>query len=404
VDHQTLAAKEHLQMFPHPRHLTRLAFVGLVVLLSSSSSRGEEVEWRPDYESARREAADKNRPLLLDFGTENCFWCKKLDAVTFRDDRVVKKLNAQFVSIKIDAGRYRELVKYLQIEAFPTMVFASPDGKLIGKPIVGFQEPEPFHDQLDKVLKAVPPSVQVVADPDWMEKEYTEAGKAIASSEYGRAIALLKNVCKDGKDRTVQVKAGQLLQDLEQQAAGRLARAKQLADKGQTTEAVETVTELLRQFGGTDAAAEGSQMLTTLAARPEIKTAPRSARARDLLAEAREDFRTQQYLLCLHRCEILTTTYGETPEGIEAKQLAADIRSNPDRLRAACETLSEQLGTMYLSQAEAWLRKGSPKEAMLCLERVIQALPGSRQAEVAQMRLAQIQGQPPTRTVDFKKP
>ncbi len=224
--------------------------------MTSSFVSAEEVDWRPDYETARREATDKNRPLLIDFGTENCFWCKKLDAVTFRDDKVVKKLNAQFVAIKLDAGRYRELVKYLQIEAFPTMVFATPEGKLIGKPIVGFQEPEPFHEQLDKVLKQVPAApVQVVADPEWMEKEYTEAGKAIAASEYGRAIALLKNVCKDGKDRTVQVKAGQLLQDLEQQAAGRLARVKQLADKGQTTEAVETVTDLLRQFAGTDAAA-----------------------------------------------------------------------------------------------------------------------------------------------------
>ncbi len=391
-------------MSPHSRRLMRLAAVGLVVSLASSFAPAEEVDWRPDYEAARREASDKNRPMLLDFGTENCFWCKKLDAVTFRDDKVAKKLNAQFVAVKLDAGRYRELVKYLQIEAFPTMVFASPEGKLIGKPIVGFQEPEPFADHLDKVLKAVPPPIQVVADPEWMEKEYAEAGKAIAGSEYGRAIALLKNVCKDGKERTVQVKAGQLLQDLEQQAAGRLARVKQLADKGQTTEAVETVTELLRQFAGTDAAAEGSQMLTSLAGRPEIKTAPRSARARDLLAEAREDFRTQQYLLCLHRCEVLTTTYAETAEGVEAKQLAADIKNNPDRLRAACETLSEQLGSMYLAQAEAWLRKGSPKEAMQCLERVVQALPGSRQAEVAQMRLSQIQGQPPTRTVDFKKP
>jgi hypothetical protein len=38
------------------------------------------------------------------------------------------------------------------------------------------------------------------------------------------------------------------------------------------------------------------------------------------------------------------------------------------------------------------------------LERLVQTLPGTRQAEAAQLRLAQIQGQPATRPVEFKKP
>ena len=74
----------------------------------------------------------------------------------------------------------------------------------------------------------------------------------------------------------MQVKAKQLLQDLEQQAAGRLARAKQLADKGETTEAIDTVSELVRVFAGTQAATDGGQMLTSLAKKPEIKDGQRS--------------------------------------------------------------------------------------------------------------------------------
>ena len=122
-----------------------------------------------------------------------------------------------------------------------------------------------------------------------------------------------------------------------------------------------------------------------------------------MLAQAREDYRTQQYLCCLDRCEVLSGTYADLAEGTEAMQLAAEIKNNPEWMRLACDNLSDRLGLLYLSLAETWPKKGQPQQAVLYLERVVQAFPNTRQAEAAQIRLAQIQGQP-TRAVDFKKP
>jgi thioredoxin-related protein len=377
---------------------TRLLILALsFVLCPLSFARAEDVDWRTDYNAARREAAEKGRPILLDFGYEGCTFCRKLDATTFRDPEVIKRLNASFVALRIDIEKDpRRLAEQLGLQKYPTVVFATPEGHVLGS-IEGYQEPGPFQANLDRVL-------DLAANPDWMKRDYEAAGQAVASSDYARAIALLKSVVLDGKERLVQLKAKQLLQDLEQQAAGRLARARQLADKGQTTEAIDAVTELVRVYAGTQAATEGGQMLTALAKKPEIKDGQRSPRARELLAEAREDFRTQQYLLCLHRCDLLATTFGDQPEAAEAAQLAGEIRNNPERLRQAADAAGEQLGGMYLALAEACLRRGQPQQAILWLERVVQTLPNTRQADVAQMRLAQIQGQPATRAVDFKKP
>jgi tetratricopeptide (TPR) repeat protein len=208
---------------------------------------------------------------------------------------------------------------------------------------------------------------------------------------------------EDGKERPVQTKARQVLNDLEQQAAGRLAHAKQLEDGGQMTEAMDALTELLKNYAGTQASTEGGRALNVLAAKPEVKAQMRTRRARELLAQAREDYRSQQYLWCMDRCEMLSASYGDLPEAVEALQLAAEIKNNPDWMRQACESLSDRLGVLYLSLAETWIKKGQPHEAVACLERVIQALPGTHQAEVAQTRLAQLQGQP-SRRVDFKKP
>ena len=143
-------------------------------------------------------------------------------------------------------------------------------------------------------------------------------------------------------------------------------------------------------------------MLSELARRPEIKNEQRAKRARDLLAQAREEYRTQHFLVCLDRCDDLMTSYADLPEGVDAMQLAAQIKNNPDWMKQACESLSERLGGLYLSLAETLLKKGQPQQAAIYLERVVQTFPGTRQAEAAQIRLAQIQGHP-TQAVDFKK-
>lgn len=390
--------------------------VGAVVLCLSALStqhpallRAEEteVQWRNDYNTARKEAEEKRRPLLLDFGTQNCFWCKRLDASTFRDPAVAGALNDKFVPLKIDAEREAQLAQALNIQSYPTIVLATPDGKILDT-VVGFKEAAEFRGILDRALARVPtagpPIVKAAPeDPEWMGHDYQEAAKAVARSDYAKALSLLKGVTEDGKERPTQVKARQMLRDLEQQAAGRLARSKQLQDKGQTTEAMTTLTELLRLFPGTQAAAEASQALTALSAKPDVRTGPRSQRARELLAQAREDYRTQQYLCCLDRCDVLMAGYADMPEGSEAQQLASEIKNNPEWMRQACDSLSDRLGSMYLALAESWLRKGEPQQAVACLEKVVQTFPGSRQAEAAQIRLSYIKGQTTVQT-EYKKP
>jgi thioredoxin-related protein len=388
--------KEQLHMTKNCRRLmTASAFCLAFIIHHSSFIIAQEVNWRTDYNKARQEAVQKNRPLVLDFGTVDCLWCKKLDTTTFRDPTVVSVLNDRFIPLRIDASKDAPLAEALRIQSYPTCVIAAPDGKILGT-VEGFTEAIRFNELLQRVLASV-------SNPEWMNRDYQEAVKAIAASDFARAIALLRSVIEDKGNRPVQVKSKQLLDDLEQQAAGLLARAKQHVDKGQSDEAITRITELVRTFAGTQAAAEGGQMLTTLASQPEIKNQHRTKRARELLAQAREDYRTQQFLPCLDRCEDLASSYADLPEGADAMQLAAQIKNNPEWMKQVCESLSDRLGLLYLSLAETLLKKGQPQQAVVYLERVLQTFPGTRQAEAAQVRLSQVQGQP-TQPVDFKKP
>jgi thioredoxin-like negative regulator of GroEL len=370
---------------------------GLMHAALPAPAPAQEVEWRLDYGKARQEAVEKNRPLVIDVGTEHCHFCKQLDLRTFKDPAIVAMLNERCIPLKIDADHHPKLTEALRVEYYPTLVFATAEGKILGYQ-QGFIEAGALHERLTKLFFTSAVAGGGVPNPS---HDIDEAKRALAVGDYPRAIALLKPVAETAKDAAVQKQARQLLQDLEQQAAGRCAEAKQLVESGKVPQAVETVTELVRVYPGTKAAREGGQLLVTLASRVVPHESSRNHIARGLLEQAREDYQRRQYLSCLDRCEDLIANYSDLNEGTEASKLAAEIKSNPEYTKQACEQMGERLTTLYLSLAETWLKKGQPQQAVFYLERIIQTFPNTRNADIAQVRLAQIQG--PSRTPEAKK-
>jgi|SRR6516225_9444892 thioredoxin-related protein len=284
----------------------------LLVLLIVIPSRAQQVKWRLDYNTARQEAVEKGLPLLLNVGTENCSWCKKLDIMTLQDTTIVRLLHEQFIPVKVDANQNASLTEALRIQSYPTLILAGPDGKILSTS-EGFLDADRLKDLLQKSLVGLKTPEPIANDND------------------------------------------------------------------------------------------RGQMRMLLTADPEIKLDQRSRRARELLAQAKNDFETRQFLACLDRCETLTTTFADLPECGEAGRLFREIKSNPEWMRQACENLSDRLATLYLAMAETCLKKGQPQQAVFCLERIIQALPGTRQADTALTRLSQLNGQP-MRSTNFRQP
>ena len=144
-------------------------------------------------------------------------------------------------------------------------------------------------------------------------------------------------------------------------------------------------------------------MLTSLAMKPEFRRQQRLRRAAELLAQAKDEYRTRQFFNCLEKCEMIATDYTDLPEAAEASKIADEIKANPQLMARACNNLNERLTSMYLSLADAWLKKGKANEAAVCLEKVQQLSPGSHHAQIAQVKLSQLQGKTSQQT-DFKKP
>ncbi len=349
-----------------------------IAFLTSELTAQEGIHWRYDYNAARKEATTKGLPLFLDFGTEQCFHCRRLDATTFREPSIIQLLNVHFVPLKVDGNAEPTLVQALRIKAYPTLIVARTDGKILSM-LEGYMDAGRLHDHLQRAIAN--------ATPDWMARDFQEASKSLDNGDYARAVSLLTGILQDGKTRAVQVKASEILVGIERQAADRLAGARHYDDMSQPVKAVEVLADILKRYPGTQAASDATAMLAGISNRPDMENARRAGRASDLLAQAREAYRTGDYLQCLHHCEVLTGAYNDLPEHREAHQLTQLIQKDPQRLAQACENLHSELAGMYLVVADSWIEKGKPDQAREYLKKVVRLEPDSVEAQTAQLKL-----------------
>ena len=119
----------------------------------------DQVPWARNFVAARQEAKAKGKLILVDFYTQTCGWCKRLDADVFPKPAVVEAMR-RFVPVKVDAedGEGRPLVEQYQahVQAYPAILFLDPaiedskDGRVVGK-IPGFMPPGSFFEQLNTI-------------------------------------------------------------------------------------------------------------------------------------------------------------------------------------------------------------------------------------------------------------
>ncbi len=120
-----------------------LVCIGLTASPSDAQNPPPAFTWRTDYNAARKEATERGLPLLIVVGSDNCFYCRKLEGSTLLDRRVTALLGGHFVPVKINATRQPALASALKVQGYPTTVLAAPDGKILGF-LEGYEEAEPY--------------------------------------------------------------------------------------------------------------------------------------------------------------------------------------------------------------------------------------------------------------------
>jgi thiol:disulfide interchange protein len=101
-----------------------------------------KIVWEQTFEAAMQKARTEGKPIMVNFYTDWCGWCKELDRQVFPDKTVVAE-SANWVSIKINAEKRPDVAGAYGVTGYPTIVFAQSSGKPLDV-LAGFAPPKDF--------------------------------------------------------------------------------------------------------------------------------------------------------------------------------------------------------------------------------------------------------------------
>lgn len=130
--------------------LTIMVLCALLSLcFTPAMAEKKEIQWQP-YETGMKMIKDQNKKGFLHFYTDWCTYCKIMNKQTFVDSKIIDYLNDNFVSIRVNAEKQKDVAKEYGVNRFPNTWFIGEDSKsLSSQP--GFIPP----DMLLNMLKFI---------------------------------------------------------------------------------------------------------------------------------------------------------------------------------------------------------------------------------------------------------
>ena len=86
------------------------------------------MNWLTNLEQAKEESLKTKKVILLQFEMDGCGGCKKMNATTYKDQKVIDEMNEWFVLLKLDLIKDREVRKMLGAYWTPAFYFLDHNG------------------------------------------------------------------------------------------------------------------------------------------------------------------------------------------------------------------------------------------------------------------------------------
>ena len=128
-----------------------LVVLASVYFYSCAKVVPKEINWAANFEEASKASQSQNKNMVLEFYTDWCKWCKKLNDSTFTDTSVIR-FSMDFIFFKTNAEKDTALAEKYQVNGYPTIILTTPSGEEIDR-IVGYLVAPEFITELKDYLK-----------------------------------------------------------------------------------------------------------------------------------------------------------------------------------------------------------------------------------------------------------
>ena len=118
--------------------MKNLVLTLLSLIIFSAQAQGIDF-FHGTFAEAQEKAQKENKLIFMDAYAEWCGPCKKMAATVFKDEKVGKFFNDNFVNVKMDMekGEGPNLSRKFDVSAYPTLLFINGKGDLVHKGVGG---------------------------------------------------------------------------------------------------------------------------------------------------------------------------------------------------------------------------------------------------------------------------
>jgi protein disulfide-isomerase len=135
------------------------------IVAISAAAMAAESGWLTDYEAAKKQAKEENKPILINFtGTDWCGWCIKIEKEIFSKEEFKAYAKENLILMEVDfpekkkqndelKAQNKKLDKEFKIEGYPTIFLIDAEGEKLSEDI-GYREggPQAYVDYLKELL------------------------------------------------------------------------------------------------------------------------------------------------------------------------------------------------------------------------------------------------------------
>ena len=136
------------------RTLVVAAMVFLFAFNVQAQEKAAGIQWL-DINTALEQAKTSNKKILIDFYTDWCGWCKRMDRDTYADSGVAAYVREHYLAVKFnpekgdsviyDGSTYsaRQFAAAWQVRGYPATGFVNENGEVLTL-MPGYQKPDAF--------------------------------------------------------------------------------------------------------------------------------------------------------------------------------------------------------------------------------------------------------------------